>query len=936
MIAPVTPELSTRTTKVHLLYFERRYGRARLEQVWKEAGLALPLSHMEDLNQFVSLDFVEEVFETLTSASGDPDFCFTAGLEMATPEALGFAYFLLKAVGRPSLMYKKTIELGPSYNRVGHFNVERLLNNAMTLTYRSSRPERTRLLCRARQANFSCFPTIWKLPLAQVRETQCQVTGADCCRYEFEWQNPLPAWRRYAGFALGGAAGYGAHALGLAPVAFASPALALAGGSLGAWLDLRVELDRKSQFLDSQSEGMAQSLADLAKANVELEGRVTERTQELSTANHRLADALERQKEYDRLKTEFFDNVSHELRTPLTVILLSLEALGHHQQLDAETRNNLAAIDRSTNRLLRLINDLLDLAKLEARQLRLHYVPIELGDFLGSILSPLQVLAKQKQLTLKLEGRPSAPVLADADKLESVFQNLVQNALKFTSKGSVTVRLSESAEHVRIEVVDTGAGIPEADLARIFDRFAQSDVHGVRRFGGTGIGLALTQEIVKLHGGTLEVQSRLGVGSTFIVELPKGSAHVREDLKAAPVPAGAGQSAPERDLLTLRPTAIDVHEPSAPEVAASLTGTGIGQKTILVVEDEAEVRRLLVSTLRRRFRVVEAIDGDDGLQKALTERPDLIVSDVMMPVKSGLQLLKTLRERKEIAELPVILLTARRELEATLAGLGAGANDYVGKPFSPRELLARVDTQLALRDAAARAAQNERLATMGLITASFAHEVRNPLNGIINALAPLRESLSTDPQTAKEMLEILAGCSERVRHISEALLAFTRPTASRSEVDVAGGLAASVKVLDWKRPAGVEITQSAQGDCCPEGDPGALNQVWVNLLDNALRAVGDRGKIEISSMCEGQHCVVRIHDDGPGIADEVRSKLFQPFVTNRPSGEGTGLGLALCQRIVQAHGGTIEASSLPGQGTTFTVRIPHQHSEAAPTRATSS
>jgi signal transduction histidine kinase len=297
----------------------------------------------------------------------------------------------------------------------------------------------------------------------------------------------------------------------------------------------------------------------------------------------------------------------------------------------------------------------------------------------------------------------------------------------------------------------------------------------------------------------------------------------------------------------------------------------------------------------------------------------------MMPVMSGMQMLAALRSSPETVDTPIILLTARQEVDAKVEGLSMGANDYLGKPFSPREMLARIEAQLRLRDAAVRAAENERLAATGLLTSGFAHEVRNPLNGLMNALLPLRESLTSgapDPALASAMLDLIEECGQRIRHLAEGLLSFVRTGTKAVAVDLGASLDASVQALSWRLPPDMKVERDYQ---CAEpvwSDPGSLNQVWVNLLDNAVRAVGPSGKVRVVTSRDGDDAVVSIIDNGVGIKPEHMDRLFQPFFSTRDAGEGTGLGLALCQRIILRQGGRIRIHSDYGKGTRVEVRLP--------------
>jgi signal transduction histidine kinase len=932
------PEVSVRTTSTLLLYFERQYGASRLSEVFRDNPFSLSLEYLRTPTNFISLRFLEQLSEVLVKESGDAQFMRKAGISLAaSPEALGFVYYMVRAFGSLEICFRKTVEHSASFNRVGSFEIEKLERERLVLAYRSTVPESGRHICELRMGQFASFPTIWGLPPAEVSESQCQVQGADCCRYHLRWMDPLPMWGRYTGLLVGAVGGVGASMLGLGHPAFTVTSMSLAGVSLGSWLDLRREMRRKDEALNEQAQGMMGSLEELQqrydemfRINVALEDRVAARTRELTEANVRLEAALAKQKELDRLKSEFFDNVSHELRTPLTLILLTLDSLLQRgpEEFAPPVRQHLETMNRSAARLLRLINNLLDLTKLEAGKTKLRYEPLDLQGFLSSLLVPFEVLADKKGVELELEGGVTTPVHVDVVRLESVFQNLISNALKFTTQGKVTVRLREDEQWVHVEVIDTGVGIAAQDLSVIFDRFAQADSSGTRRFGGTGIGLALVKETLELHKGGIEVSSELGKGSNFHARLPKGTGHVREELRE-----GNGEP-------TFRPTRRSdmaaMVEPEGPGAIATPAVEALPLPSpdaeaspdaprVLVVEDEPEIRAFLRQVLKPYYRLLEATNGEEGLKTAQKERPDLIVSDVMMPVMSGIQMLAALRSSPDTVDVPIIMLTARQEVDAKVEGLSMGANDYLGKPFSPREMLARIEAQLRLRDAAVRAAENERLAATGLLTSGFAHEVRNPLNGLMNALLPLRESLTNgtpDTAMAVAMLDLIEECGQRIRGLAEGLLSFVRTSSKAVAVDLGASLDASVQALSWRLPPGLKVERDYR---LPEpvwGDPGSLNQVWVNLLDNAVRAIGPDGVVKVATSRDGEDAVVSIIDNGVGIKPEHMDRLFQPFFSTRDAGEGTGLGLALCQRIILRQGGRIRVFSELGKGTRVEVRLP--------------
>jgi signal transduction histidine kinase len=679
--------------------------------------------------------------------------------------------------------------------------------------------------------------------------------------------------------------------------------------------------------------GAAIATTGLALANrlrrMEFDGR-----RRLREMGARLAVTNRKLKELDRRKSDFFANVSHELRTPLTLILGPLEALHEdpRSELPERLREVCDSMRRNGARLLKLINELLELSKLEAGKVRLRYAPLELHGFLRAALPPFGALAQRRRVLLTLEGAPADPVHVDAEKMEIVFQNLVANALKFTPEGgAVTVRVLERADRVTVEVEDTGIGIAPQDLPIVFDRFAQADSSATRRFGGTGIGLSLVKELVELHGGAAEVRSEVGRGSTFSVNLPRGTAHVREELRErrrVDLPVALDRRESGRDPMAALVPKVRTEDlleqahpgPPAPEAPP-------GSERVLVVEDNADLRSFLGFVLGRHYRVAFAADGEEGFAEAVRGRPDLVLSDVMMPRRSGHELCRALREDQRTAGIPVILLSARTGAEPAVEGLAQGADDYVGKPFSPRELLARVRAQLRIRELSRQLAQSEKMAMVGTLTAGLAHEVLNPVNAILNCVPFLlkrlpRDEVASGGVTSAELVDAVDEAARRIHRIVRDLLDFAH--ADRAEVAEwrpSEGIASTLRLLR-ARTSGLTVTCDLQFDGSLQARAGSLNQVLMNLLDNALRAVGDRGSITVRTRAEAGGVSITVQDSGPGIDPDVLPRVFDPFFTTREVGEGSGLGLHLARRIVESHGGEISAASTPGEGATFTVWLP--------------
>jgi PAS domain S-box-containing protein len=417
--------------------------------------------------------------------------------------------------------------------------------------------------------------------------------------------------------------------------------------------------------------------------------------------------------ELDRVKTAFFSNVSHEFRTPLTLMLGPLEDLVAKPQegIRAANRELAALAHRNGLRLLKLVNTLLDFSRLEAGRIEAAYEPVDLPAFTTELASTFRSAIEKAGLDLAVDAPPlSEPVYVDRDMWEKVVLNLVSNAFKFTLKGRILVRVRERDDHVILEVTDTGIGIPPAALPHLFERFYRAQGLQGRSQEGSGIGLALVNELVRLHGGRVEAASVPGQGSTFSVCIPKGTAHLPADhirKRQRLESKGTGASPFVEEALRWLPegheglVAFDAAgAPPAPDATAE-------RDTILLADDNADMRDYVGRLLSERFRVIAVSDGQAALEVARREKPDLILTDAMMPRLDGFAFLRELRGDRNLAALPVIMLSARAGEEARVEGLDAGADDYLIKPFTARELLARVSGTLAVSRTRREAAQRE-------------------------------------------------------------------------------------------------------------------------------------------------------------------------------------------------------------------------------------
>lgn len=413
------------------------------------------------------------------------------------------------------------------------------------------------------------------------------------------------------------------------------------------------------------------------------------RQQQALELNRREAQQL---KAVDELKTRFFSNITHEFRTPLSLIISPVEKLLQENQINEPTRRTLALVQRNADQLLRLINQLLDLSKLEANHMLVSLMRGGVTEFVSHLVDSFHPLAEQKgvQLTYAYMDKGSAhEYLFDADKWEKILTNLLSNALKFTgSGGHVTVTLTvdpapavNDVSSVSIRVADSGIGITPEDLPHIFDRFYQVDMSHTRAYEGTGIGLALVKELIDMLGGTIRVDSQPGVGSTFVVTLPVQ-------------PASVSDESP-RVILSGKKPALVTQLPASDRSGNQPIDN---QQTplILIVEDNAELRDFLAESLSATYRVLQAADGEAGWHLTQTELPDIVVSDVMMPRMDGYELTHLIKNHPDTDHIAVIILSAKAAHRSRMEGLEEGADDYVSKPFHLDEL------QLRLRNLTSR------------------------------------------------------------------------------------------------------------------------------------------------------------------------------------------------------------------------------------------
>ncbi len=458
-----------------------------------------------------------------------------------------------------------------------------------------------------------------------------------------------------------------------------------------------------------------------------LEQTIKDRTKEIHEKNQQLSYQSEKLKEMDRVKSRFFANISHEFRTPLTLIMSPLEQLFSRSR-DKQQKKEFHMMLRNAQRLLSLINQLLDLSRFDSGKMKLHATCQNVVPFLKGIMGAFEVLARQNQLTMEfIPGEKEISLYFDPQKMEEVMYNLLTNAVKFTPPGGkITVTVARERQQkdtgpgksggVTISVQDTGTGINQDEIVHIFDRFYQAENLNVNHYKGTGIGLALTREIIQLHQGTIDVHSQEGKGTEFVINLLSGHKHLKPDeivlrpdaplenkkaLELKTLYGDFDQESEEDQVTTDEDNTVsqggaepDRKEPGEGEQEQEQ----LEKQVILVVEDNADMRQYIRGPLiDAHYEVVEAVDGEEGICKAREIIPDLIVSDIMMPKVEGYQLCRELKKDMATSHIPIVLLTARVSEESIIHGLQTGADDYVTKPFNTQILLARIGNLIELR-----------------------------------------------------------------------------------------------------------------------------------------------------------------------------------------------------------------------------------------------
>lgn len=666
--------------------------------------------------------------------------------------------------------------------------------------------------------------------------------------------------------------------------------------------------------------------------------RKAKESQELAIQNLKNADAL---------KDEFLAVTSHELRTPLYGMIGIAETLrdGAAGYVSNEMKKQLSMIIMSGQRLTHLVNEILDLSKLKYDSLTLDVKLVDLKAIIELVLAVSKPLLANKSILIVKEIDDNLPLVrADENRLQQILHNLIDNAMKYTDEGTITIRAFARGEEIVIQVTDTGHGIHEDQLEVIFDPFQQGETSESREFDGVGIGLNITKQLVDLHQGKIDVESKVGVGSTFTVTLPI----YQEDHSIEEASVSLEDTLQSKIALQDKPQLYRMPQNRAEQ-----------HPKILVVDDEVVNLQVLMNQLSLNgYDVLTASNGEDVFP--IVEKHDikLIILDIMMPGMSGYEVCQTLRKTYTLMELPILMLTAKDQVQDKMLSFEAGANDYLVKPCDKQELLARVKTLVRVKSlnqelvhmnthledkVVERTSElnilNENLQEMveqrRQLLANIAHELGTPLTLIHNYIQSIQKGLIDleDPhyrQLVTDKINVL-------NRLIDDLFDLSRLESGKISLNLT-----EFQLYEWleqvyhKSKFAVEQkNREFSFDEIPAElryftcyfDQERTDQLFSNLISNAIKNTSEtEGHISMSAeVIDHKRLMIAVGDNGSGISKEELPYIFERFYRKKSSvGEqfGTGLGLAIVKQIVESHRGTISVDSTVNEGTTFYIMLP--------------
>jgi signal transduction histidine kinase len=706
------------------------------------------------------------------------------------------------------------------------------------------------------------------------------------------------------------------------------------------------------------------------------------RKEELAHAHQELQAVYAKVKELDRLKSQFFANISHELRTPLALIVGPARRLLGLEDVPEEQRDDLELIARNAATLLKHVNELLDIAKLEAGKLAPKYVETDLARLARFTASHFAGIARERGIEFQVKTPPTMRTELDPGMIERVILNLLSNAFTYTPEGGqVRLTLEQDGAKASIFVEDTGPGVEPELRKEIFERFRQGpmmtdSVQSTRGFSAIGLGLTIAREFTVLHQGDIEVGDAQPQGARFTVTIPlrapEGSVvgsgeRVDSTAEFARALGGRSEFAEQAiaDLSIARALPHAGRQPNEEQTLPPVPITSPEMPLVLVIEDNPEMNRFIASAFVADFRTAAAFDGREGIEQAVALKPDLIITDQTMPGLDGEDLVRELRSHTELAGVPLILLSSKPDEEARMRLMRLGAQDYFAKPFALDQLKARAVTLIAIKrareaiqrelksdsldlerlarelatkkrelDAALRIARLARNQSKDQFLAMISHELRTPLNAILGWVQLIRSDPSMDPERVQHGLATIERNAKAQTQLIQDLLDLSSIVAGKLRLDMRPVNLATVvdkaiaAVREQAEAKSIHIETFQEGTAVAvNGDPERLGQIARNLLFNAIKFTPLGGHIEVRLEKAGPQARLVVKDTGEGIRLDYLPHIFERFrqadsSTTRKHG-GLGMGLAIARHLAERHGGTIRAES-PGEGmgATFTVMLP--------------
>jgi signal transduction histidine kinase len=687
-----------------------------------------------------------------------------------------------------------------------------------------------------------------------------------------------------------------------------------------------------TEFVRLKQKGNEQTklTAELQTRTEQMENEIYLRAQELQDANKKLREA-------EQIKSEFFANVSHELRTPLSLILAPLESIlsGTYGEVPQGQLRFLHTIHNNAIRLLQMVNGLLDFSKFEAGKMNVNREPVDINSLVKSVLTDFEPMLRAKNIKLSFDNYSgNSAIMIDHYLFERILFNLMSNAVKFTPpEGKIAVRIALVSGTLRLSVEDTGIGIAPAEIPKLFQKFRQVHGSSVRRFEGTGLGLAMVKEFTGLLGGSVSVDSIPGRGTTFNVEC-----------QAPFAPQG---SLEEKSGFIPPRVALIPQYGISPQSTGHQNGkdnvhSASGKLKLLICEDNEELAFYIVSLLKDKCQTQTARDGEEALEMVRSWEPDMVLTDVMMPKKDGIEVCRQIKSNADTSKIVVVLLTALTHREAMLQGWEVNADEYLFKPFHPDELVTRIRSLLSAIADRKKAEEiinqkNRDLAysnaELEAFSYSVSHDLRAPLRSIHGYATILHEDYSDkfDDQGKKVVNNVLSN-SQKMGQLIDDLLAFSklgREQVSKTSLNMNTIVQEVFKDLlqdnNGKHRIDIQPMEPAFGDL------SMIKQVWVNLLSNAVKysAKNPNPVIKVGCNTEGDTVVYFVSDNGAGFDMKYYDKLFKVFQRlHRPKDfEGTGIGLALVQRIIEKHKGRVWAEAKENEGASFFFTIPAKYPE---------